>query len=456
MKNNLFIRLYFLIVASIIVIGIGINWIWQNDAFQQFIGLDTSAEIKHPNSNFTRNNFNQYELLIESVAFQIENNVWSDNKHQSIQNHIHKLGQQLNLKTDLISADSFPTDSFNESNILILDNLGNFDNLNSKAIYYYLSELNKIIKIDLPEKNNFIKQTDTKQFELLFLILFYGLVAIVIFYWIWPLSKDLNHLQKALKNFDADNWQTKLDFPPASPIAHLADAYNQLLNKIKRLIENEKSMANSISHELRTPLARIRFALQMAKESTDHEFIVQQIQSAEDDVEEMNQLIAEILSYASIDNQAFKAQLSKGDLGSLLELLVARLEKNYPKHIIRFSNSGNTTSVLCDSVLIERAIQNLIVNACKYGEKNIEVSLDENKQGYKISVANDGKMIDKQQVKNIFDAYYQIPSDEKTTGFGLGLSLVKRIADLHKGVILVQQSKLGGAEFVFKWSKNRL
>ena len=66
------------------------------------------------------------------------------------------------------------------------------------------------------------------------------------------------------------------------------------------------------------------------------------------------------------------------------------------------------------------------------------------------------KMIDKQQVKNIFDAYYQIPSDEKTTGFGLGLSLVKRIADLHKGVILVQQSKLGGAEFVFKWSKNRL
>jgi len=451
MKNNLFIRLYFLIVASIIVIGIGINWIWQNDSFQQFIGLDTTAEIKHPNSNFTRNNFNQYELLIESVAFQIENQNWSDNKHQSIENYFYELGQQLNLKIDLISADSFPTDSFNESNILILDNLGNFENFNSKAIYYYLSELNKIIKISLLEKNNFIKQTDTNQFELLFLILFYGLVAIVIFYWIWPLSKDLNQLQKALKNFDANNWQTKLDFPSASPIAHLADAYNQLLNKIKRLIENEKAMANSISHELRTPLARIRFSLQMAKESTDHEFIVQQIKSAEDDVEEMNQLIAEILSYASIDNQAFKAQLSKGDLGSLLELLIARLEKNYPNHQMSFINEGNTKSVLCDSVLIERAIQNLIVNACKYGNGKLEVSLKENEKGFQISVANDGKMIEKKQINKLFDAYYQIPSNEKMTGFGLGLALVKRIADLHKGVVLVQQSKLGGAEFIFRW-----
>ncbi|MFT6734887.1 MAG: signal transduction histidine kinase [Polaribacter sp.] len=63
-------------------------------------------------------------------------------------------------------------------------------------------------------------------------------------------------------------------------------------------------------------------------------------------------------------------------------------------------------------------------------------------------------MIQKNQLGNIFDAYYQIPSNEKTTGFGLGL--VKRIADLHKGIILVQQSKLGGAEFIFKLKKSNL
>ena len=68
MKNNLFIRLYFLIVISNIIIGIGINWIWQNDSFQQLLHTNLELESKLENSNLK-----QYELLISSIAFQIEN-----------------------------------------------------------------------------------------------------------------------------------------------------------------------------------------------------------------------------------------------------------------------------------------------------------------------------------------------------------------------------------------------
>jgi len=431
------------------MIGIGINWIWQKDTFQQLIHSNTEMESKQKNTNLK-----QYELLIRSIAFQLKNHANTLQNDKEINDYLKELGKQLNISIQLIAEDLIPQEAFQKNQILILNNIDHQEN--SNAAYYYIVEINKILQITLPENTYLLGTNDQGQFEILFLSLFYGLIALVIFYWIWPLSKDLNLLQKALKNFDANNWHSKLDFPSASPIAHLARAYNQLLDKIKRMIENEKAMANSISHELRTPLARIRFAHQMAKESEDRDFIIQQIQSAEEDIEEMNQLIAEILSYASIDNQAFKTQLSKGDLGSLLELLVARLEKNYPNHQIKFIKEGDTHSVLCDSILIERAIQNLIVNACKYGNKSIEVSLKENKNGYQVSVANDGNMIQKDQLGNVFDAYYQIPSNEKTTGFGLGLSLVKRIADLHKGIILVQQSKLGGAEFIFKWKKSNL
>lgn len=452
MKNNLFIRLYILIVTSIIVIGIGINWVWQNNEIQQLVNANFDST---PDSDDSQNfsNLKQYELLITSIAFQIQNRASIAKNNHDLDSHLYLLGTKLNLNIDLISADAIPEEAFPANKILILNNIKN--TIDSNAIYFQLQDLNKILRVHIPENIHSLKHSDRSQFEILFLILFYGLVALVIFYWIWPLSKDLNHLQKALKNFDADNWQSKLDFPSSSPISHLARAYNQLLDKIKRMIESEKSMANSISHELRTPLARVRFALQMAKESNNQDFIVRQIQSAEEDIEEMNQLISEILSYASIDNQAFKPQFSKGDLGALLELLIARLEKNFPNHKIEYFNQGNTKLALCDSALIERATQNLIVNACKYGKNHIKVSLKEYKNSYQISVANDGKMIETQQIKNIFDAYYQIPSIEKTTGFGLGLSLVKRIADLHQGTILVQQSALGGAEFIFKWPKNR-
>ncbi|MGB0494957.1 MAG: sensor histidine kinase [Kangiellaceae bacterium] len=419
---------------------------WQNDSVQQLM-----SESSYSTKTNTRQNLSQYDLLISSVAFQIKE-IEPDNNHiTKITQYLIELGSELKLAINLLSKDSIPVDTFKTNNPITLN-----QTINGKdrvSVYYYLTEIDKIIQIQLPENHELLSFEESNQFEALFLISFYALVALVIFYWIWPLSKDLNLLQKALKNFDEENWQSRLDFPSSSPIADLARAYNQLVNKIKRMLENEKSMANSISHELRTPLARIRFALQLAKESKDQQIMVQQIESAEEDIEEMNQLIAEILSYASIDNQAFKAQLSKGDLGSLLDLLCARLTKNFPEHHIKFVNTSQSHSVLCDSILIERAIQNLIVNACKYGEQNVIVKFVESKNSYQICIANDGKMIEKNQLGKIFDAYYQIPNDEKNTGFGLGLSLVKRIADLHKGQVYAQQSNLGGAEFIFEWRK---
>jgi len=294
----------------------------------------------------------------------------------------------------------------------------------------------------------------TELYQLFLLLAFYGLIAIAVFYWIWPLSKDLNRLENALADFDHSQWGATVRLPPGSSIAHLAKAYNRLLEKIKRLIENEKAMASAISHELRTPLARIRFALQMAQETDNATHIAQQLGSIEEDVSEMNQLISELLSFASLDDTTYTAKLEKGDIGTLINTLINRLSKNFPDHRIDFETDELTGDVWCDSYLMERAVQNLVINACKYGKCAVQVCFFCTERDYCIRVEDDGDGVQHDMRDKIFDSFFRMPGTEKSKGFGLGLAIVNRVMELHQGSIRVETSTLGGALFELSWPKH--
>lgn len=448
MVGNLFIRLYLLIVFSIIVIGVGTNWVWKNYYEDD---NSTTSILEQTNSV---NPYRQYENLILLVALQLE-----FDKSENLKNKIDAINEILFLNFSLSNTNEFPPELFknsqNEKPLLLSSQKSNLS-LNKEtqlSLFLLLANHQKILQLVIPAGNS-ITNASANRHDVsrnVFLVIFYTLVAATILYWILPLSKDLNRLQHAVKNFDNQHLASKVNIPASSSIAHLANAYNKLLDKIKMMIDSEKSMANSISHELRTPLARVRFALQMAKESNDSSFIYEKILSAEDDVNEMNQLITELLNFASINNQAFEAHFSRGDLAALVLSLTHRLKTNHPNVIINFVNELEVTDVSCDENLMGRAIQNLIINACKYGNGEVLVKLLDNGTHYKLSVENNGDKIADQQKGKIFEAFYQIQNNNKQKGFGVGLSIVSKIAALHQGEVTVGDSPLGGAKFVIQW-----
>lgn len=420
--HNLFLRLYLLIVVSVICIGVGINAVWQ------YSFNDSRENIDH-------------DLLIRSLAIQLR-----EEGPEQRENLLLNLNSSLELKLSLIDLDELPGEQFEQSpaaySPLVLTNNG------VTALYSRIPEINKILVLNI--ENN----TETENTRFYLLLIFYGLIALVVFYWIQPLSKDLNRLEKAVESFDTGQWDSKVLLPRSSSISHLASAYNNLLDKIKQLIENEKSMTGAISHELRTPLARTRFALQMARESSDIVQVQLHIESIEEDVEEMNRLIAELLGYASLEKPSFIVKQEKGDLATLINNLITRLTKNFPNTDISFTADIPNLNVRCDRDLLERAVQNLIVNACKYGGQRVQVRLYQQGAKYTIDVQDDGPGVPEDFREAIFDSYYQIPGSDHSKGFGLGLAIVKKIVELHHGTVVVTESDLGGACFTMNWPRS--
>ncbi len=419
--NNIFLRLYLLIVATILVVGISLDYLWQN--FEQ---KESPSEIN--------------QTLLRLVSLQLE-----ELEKDELPNRLQKINSQFEGEFSLLPlkaplAQSLEQELQTSESILMYSDLETLGFI-KLAGHPWILQLKFLTNDPISTTKN------------IFITLFYGLIALVIFYWIWPLSKDLDRLEKAVNQFDQQQWQSKVELPASSSINHLAKAYNALLDKIKLLVETQQAMSHSISHELRTPLARIRFSLQMAEESNDIEGIQKQIASIGDDIVEMNDLISELLNFASLESIYAVAKLEKGDINMLIETLIERLEINYQNKNIIFSKCSTNSRISCDSYLMERAVQNLIINACKFANKNILISFQQSEHANQILVEDDGPGVQEKYRVKIFDSFIQLDNQNKNKGFGLGLAIVKRVMTLHSGSAEVEKSSLGGAKFILSWPK---
>ncbi len=417
--SSIFLRLYFLIVATVLIVGFSLDWLWRAFEPQQM-----------PQ--------NHLEQLIVSNATLLENLPYSELEKTIEELNQHSFGEYQIIQDSPQQLDNFYKNI--DSNTPVIT-----ENNDQIISFIRLASHHLILQYSEPQ------ESPQSYLKVLFIVLFYSIIAVVIFYWIWPLSKDLKRLEHAVSSFSEQQWQSKVELPATSSVAHLATAYNKLLDRIKLLIETQQSMSHSISHELRTPLARIRFALQMAEESLDITQVKSQLTSIMEDVEEMNQLITELLNFAALEKISVEAKLERGNINLLIENLLARLSRNNSDIKIRFDDSEQGKHVLCDSYLMERAIQNLIVNALKFSQSAIKVSFRESEQLYQIVIEDDGPGIPEAQKPLVFDSFVQLPNSNKEQGFGLGLAIVKRVMNLHGGNATAEDSELGGAKFVLSW-----
>ena len=95
-------------------------------------------------------------------------------------------------------------------------------------------------------------------------LIFYAAIALVIMTWLWPLTRDLRHLERATQTFGDRNWVFDARIGLRSPVYPLAEAFRRMAARIDSLIGNQKDMSNAMSHEIKTPLARMRFEIEMA------------------------------------------------------------------------------------------------------------------------------------------------------------------------------------------------
>ncbi len=274
-----------------------------------------------------------------------------------------------------------------------------------------------------------------------FSLLFFILLAIAVALWLWPVARDIARLQQQLQQFST-NHDTSLTLPARSFIAPIASSFQQMSHQIRDLVTLQREMTHAVSHELRTPIARLSFALEMAGQlpAAERSAMLQ-------DVRELQQLVDEILDYARLEAGQLPLQLQQIDLTELLTNLQEKLTP-VPGAAIQLQLPANA---VCygDGHYLERAVQNLLVNAKKFAHSQIRLSLHNNQQYWLLTVDDDGPGIPAAQRELVLQPFYRIEAsrNKQAGGFGLGLAIVQRVMHWHKGTVAISESALGGARF---------
>ena len=216
----------------------------------------------------------------------------------------------------------------------------------------------------------------------------------------------------------------------AREIAAVSRAFNQMSNDLAANERERALVLAGISHDLRTPLTRVRLAAEM---SGDERLRVGLIA----DVEQMDEVIQQFLDYARLDESEEKKLT---DVSALVSEVVQRYAMHSPQCEIA---SGVTVAVR--PLLLKRALGNLLDNAVKYGAGEIKVSLRKLADRVLLSVADNGAGIPAEQrdyAKRPFIRLQEARSD--SSGAGLGLAIVERVAKLHGGELQLSDSEAGG------------
>lgn len=255
------------------------------------------------------------------------------------------------------------------------------------------------------------------------------------------LTRRLERLQHGVEQWGMGNLSARVEETGHDEVAYLAQRFNHAASQIETLVMSHKSLLANASHELRTPLTRIRMSLELMGDKASpamREEITRNIG-------ELDQLIEEILLASRLDApQADVGTVESIDLTGLASEECAATQ-------VELDLGDDPKSLVVPGVprLMRRMLRNLIDNARRHGsQEDIEVSLRaENEQWVSLSVSDRGPGVPEALRERIFEPFYRIPGSVDG-GAGLGLALVRAIAQRHRGLVRYEERAGGGSSFV--------
>lgn len=280
------------------------------------------------------------------------------------------------------------------------------------------------------------------------------LISLGVYALIFPLERKLQLIQTGITKVREGRLDTKVKVLGEDEIAHLAATFNSMTEHIRRLIESQRELTRAVSHELRTPVARIRFAVDMLADTDDEESRFEQRDYIDQDIESLNGLIDEILTYAKLEEGSPKMDWEDIKLKDLVDQIVRETNALGKPIEVVAGDVDEKAMAIADKRYLHRVLQNLAGNATRYAEGKIIVSAGVRKGEAFVSVEDDGQGIPEKDRERVFIPFARLDDSRtrSTGGYGLGLSIVSRIAFWFNGKMKVDESpSLGGARFVMTW-----
>jgi signal transduction histidine kinase len=265
------------------------------------------------------------------------------------------------------------------------------------------------------------------------------------------LSRPLERLTEAARRLGGGDLGARVPPPgrgrrwwgrhaPADEIAELTRAFNEMAERVERLVRGQKELLANVSHELRSPLTRLRLALALLPRDEGTEA---RLADAERDLAELDRLIEDVLATARLEATGLPTRLAAVDVRALLASLAerARHDPVVAGKAVAVA-AGPRLTLVADEGLLRRALWNLVENAAKYGAPPITLAAAREGDRVVLSVTDEGPGIAPEARERVLDPFFRLdaartPGGATPAGVGLGLTFARRVAEVHDGSIEV-------------------
>jgi signal transduction histidine kinase len=270
------------------------------------------------------------------------------------------------------------------------------------------------------------------------------------------LSRPLERLTTAARRLGGGDLGARVALPtgrrqwwrrhsPADEIVELTGAFNEMAERVERLVRGQKELLANVSHELRSPLTRIRMGLALLPGDAAS---AARLGDVERDLAELERLIDDVLASARLESTGLPARLGEVDLRAMLAELAERASHDplVSGRLVRVE-PGAALTVVADEALLRRALRNLIENAAKYGAPPIVLAADRAGDRVSLSVTDAGPGIPAASRQRVLDPFTRLdaartPGTVGPSGFGLGLTLARQVAEVHGGTITIAPAEI--------------
>lgn len=282
------------------------------------------------------------------------------------------------------------------------------------------------------------------------------LIGLLIYLLVRQLEQRLLTLEAAAVHISSGNLDVRVNIDSQDSTGRLARAFNEMAGHVQRLMRIQRETIGSVSHELRTPVARLRFGLEMLETAKSDEDRKRFVDGMDGDLSELDRLVDEILTYARLEQGAPAITMQGTHIPEMVEHVIAELAPLGNR--IRLEHVDNSWGLAryvdAEPRYIQRAITNLITNAMRHAGSEVKITTRVQRGMCQISVEDDGPGIPEAYREKIFTAFMRLDLSRTRSsgGYGLGLSIVRRILFWHSGRAWAEASQsLGGACFIIEW-----
>ena len=267
-----------------------------------------------------------------------------------------------------------------------------------------------------------------------------------------PVARQLHQVEDAAKAIADGDLSARVDEQNVRAAKPLAQSFNHMADRTETLVRTQRELLQAVSHDLRTPLARMRFAVELvesAKDDTERKLRLESLDAA---TEELDSLVAELLSYVRMETTEPKLEREKIDLRDALAELIPKHASLYPS--IQFGcdeSIDDMDFVVAERGGFQRVMGNLLSNAGRFASSKVTIHAELASRTTTIDVDDDGIGIPVNERRRVLEPFVRLENGSNGHGVGLGLALVDRIVTQHGGKVDVLPSPSGGCRIRTTW-----